>query len=72
MVQCQALQEQPEQTCLLPEGVTEMTETYSINKTISKLDIDISITVADRELLMKLDDTIREEILKHYGAIKHE
>ena len=51
-----------------------MTETYSLNKTIPSLNIDIDITVVDRQLLLELDEVIRETIIRHYnlGGINDE
>lgn len=44
-----------------------MTETYSLNKTIPAFEIDINITVADTQLLLELDEVIRQTIIKHYN-----
>ena len=44
-----------------------MTETYNIRKTIPGIGLDIDITTPDKELLLILDDTIREVIIKQYG-----
>ena len=43
-----------------------MTEEYTLRKTISTIGLDIDITTPDKELLLKLDDTIRDLIIKHY------
>ena len=44
-----------------------MTEMYSLDKTMPALGIDINISVPDKELFLKLDETIQEIIIKHYG-----
>ena len=43
-----------------------MTEEYTLTKRISTIGLDIDITTPDKELLLKLDDTIRDLIIKHY------
>lgn len=47
-----------------------MTETYNLSKDIPALEIDIDITVGDRELLLKLDDLLIKTIAEHYNLQK--
>ena len=47
-----------------------MTETYKLSKYIPSLEIDIDITVGDKELLLKLDDLLIKTISEHYGVLK--
>lgn len=44
-----------------------MTEEYSLRKNIPHIGLNIDITTPDKELLLKLDDTIRGVVIKHYG-----
>ena len=44
-----------------------MVENYSFRKEIDMHGIDIQVTVMDRDLLLKLDDAIRETIIQYYG-----
>lgn len=44
-----------------------MTEEYTLRKRISNIGLDIDITTPDKELLLKLDDTIRGVVIQHYG-----
>ena len=47
-----------------------MTEEYSLKKRMSSIGLDIDITTPDKELLLKLDDTIRGVVIQHYGLNK--
>ena len=44
-----------------------MTETYSLSKNIPMIGLDIDITVEDKNLLLELDNAIRDVVVKHYG-----
>ena len=44
-----------------------MTKNYSLELTMPSLQIDIDIKVADRDLLIELDETIKTTIAKHYN-----
>ena len=44
-----------------------MSETYSLNKLIPSLNIDINISTPDKELFLKLDEVISNCIIDHYG-----
>lgn len=43
-----------------------MTDEYNIRKKLPHIGLDIDITTPDKELLLKLDDNIRDIIIKHY------
>ena len=43
-----------------------MTEEYSLRKRIDGIGLDIEITTPDKELLLILDDAIREIVIKRY------
>ena len=47
-----------------------MVENYSLTKSIPMLNIEINITVEDRDLLIELDDNIRGVLIEHYGLNK--
>ena len=44
-----------------------MVENYSFRKEIEQFGIDIQVTVMDKNLLLKLDDAVREIIIEYYG-----
>ena len=44
-----------------------MTETYSLRKNIPRIGLDIDITTEDKNLLLELDNAIRDVVVKHYG-----
>lgn len=43
-----------------------MTEEYTLRKNIPHIGLNMDITTPDKELLLKLDDNIRDLIIKHY------